>query len=56
MNIFETIGMAWVILTSALATIAIFYLAYIALRSAARRTETDDNPLKVVKEMFKLAR
>lgn len=33
MNIFEVIGMAWVILTSALATVAIFGFAYRGLRT-----------------------
>lgn len=32
MNIYETIGICWVILTSAIATVEVLYLAYIGLR------------------------
>lgn len=33
MNVFEAIGMLWVIFTSALATFAIGYLAFVGLRT-----------------------
>ena len=33
MNIFETIGMAWAIFTSALATIAVLWLAWTGAKS-----------------------
>lgn len=31
MTIFETVGLAWIILTSTLATVAIFYCAWVGL-------------------------
>jgi hypothetical protein len=60
MTIFETIGMAWVIFTSALATVAIIYFAFVGLKTRinineeSRESDTDV-PLEV-KEMFKIAR
>ena len=60
MNIFETIGLAWVIFTSTLASVAIIYLSFVGLkviisRSAREETESVDVPVEV-KEMFKIAR
>ncbi len=61
MSIFETIGMAWVIFTSALASVAILYLAFVGLKTVlSNRTEQSDAetvtvPVEV-KEMFKVAR
>lgn len=58
MSIFETIGMAWVIFTSALATVAIIYLAFIGLKVVLNKKDfqdTSDVPVEV-KEMFKIAR
>ena len=58
MSIFEALGMAWVIFSSALATVGILYLAYIGLRVTvveAREDEESDVPVEV-KEMFKIAR
>ena len=60
MNIFETIGLAWVIFTSSLASVAILYLSLIGLKAVLRKitkedTETVDVPVEV-KEMFKIAR
>ncbi len=59
MSIFETIGMAWVIFTSALASFAIIFLSYVGLKVVidkdARETETVNVPVEV-KEMFKMAR
>jgi len=59
MGIFETIGMAWVIFTSALATVAIIYLSFVGLKSFIKKTEKESERLNVpveVKEMFKIAR
>ena len=57
MSIFETIGLAWVIFTSTLATVEILYLSIIGLRSIVRKGEQKDIEVPVeVKEMFKLAR
>ena len=57
MSIFETIGLAWVIFTSTLATVEILYLSIIGLRSIVRKGEQKEIEVPVeVKEMFKLAR
>jgi hypothetical protein len=56
MSIYEGIGMTWVIFTSALASIAIIYLAFVGLRSImSRQPDTMDVPMEV-KEMFKIVR
>jgi len=56
MSIFETIGMAWVIFTSALATVGILYLAFVGLKViVAKDAKEIDVPMEV-KEMFKIAR
>ena len=58
MSIYEAIGMAWVIFTSAIATVEILYLAFIGLRTVLKRQEEardSDVPVEV-KEMFKIAR
>ena len=58
MSIYEAIGMAWVIFTSAIATIGILYLAFVGLKTVVRRQEdVQDSEVPVeVKEMFKIAR
>jgi hypothetical protein len=57
MSIYEAIGMAWVILTSALASVEILYLAYVGLKTMVNRPQTRDTEVPVeVKEMFKIAR
>jgi hypothetical protein len=57
MSIFETIGLAWVIFTSTLATVEIIYLSIVGMRSIMiKETQKDvDMPVEV-KEMFKIAR
>lgn len=58
MSIYEAVGMAWVIFTSALATVGVLYLAYIGLRATLDEAQEDkesDVPVEV-KEMFKIAR
>jgi len=55
MTIFETIGMAWVIFTSSLATVAIMYLSIIGLKTLKKEQKDVDVPVEV-KEMFKIAR
>ena len=57
MSIYEAIGMAWVIFTSAIATVGILYLAFIGLKTYVRRQEeVRDGEVPVeVKEMFKIA-
>ena len=67
MNVFEAIGMLWVIFTSALCTVAIGYLAMVGLRSIVnvnigwiKRMDSpadDASPVKhvEVKESFKVA-
>jgi hypothetical protein len=50
--------MAWVIFTSAIATVEIMYLAFVGLRTVLKKQEDvrdSDVPVEV-KEMFKIAR
>jgi hypothetical protein len=56
MTILETIGMAWIIFTSALSTIGIIYLSFIGLKSVMIREPRDPEMPVEVKEMFKIAR
>lgn len=60
MNIFETIGLAWVIFTSTLASIAILYLSVVGLKMYVKKDARPDtqgvNVPVEVKEMFKIAR
>jgi hypothetical protein len=56
MSIFETIGMAWVIFTSALSTVAILYLAVMGLKNTMFKEQQRDEVPVEVKEMFKIAR
>jgi hypothetical protein len=58
MSIYEAVGMAWIIFTSALATVAILYLAFIGLKvtlNKHRELKDSDVPVEV-KEMFKMVR
>jgi hypothetical protein len=55
MSIFETIGLTWIILTASLATVAIFYLAYVGLKFLLKKEKDSDVPAEV-KEMFKVIR
>ena len=58
MSIYEAVGMAWVIFTSAIATVEILYLAFVGLRTLLTKQEDvreSDVPVEV-KEMFKIAR
>ncbi len=58
MSIYEAIGMAWVIFTSAFATVAILYLAVVGLKSVMDKPQearVSEVPAEL-KEMFKLAR
>ena len=57
MSIYEAIGIAWVIFTSAIATVAIVYLAFVGLKAWLRkRVEADSEVPVEVKEMFKIRR
>jgi hypothetical protein len=57
MSIFEAVGMAWVVFTSALATVGILYLSFIGLRVTLDKVQVGKgNVIPVVKEMFKIAR
>jgi hypothetical protein len=58
MSIYEAIGMAWVIFTSAIASVEILYLAFVGLKTKlGYRDESRDHDVPVeVKEMFKIAR
>jgi hypothetical protein len=37
MSIFQTLGLIWIILTSSLATLGLFYLAYVGLRAMLKK-------------------
>jgi hypothetical protein len=57
-SIFETVGLAWVIFSSTIASIAILFLAYIGLKSLLLRADQDGSfklPVEV-KNLLKLAR
>jgi hypothetical protein len=56
MNVFETIGMIWVIFTSALSTVTIGYLTVIGLRTVLHVSELRKVTVKDVdiKEAFKI--
>lgn len=57
MSIYEAIGTAWVIFTSAIATVEILYLAFVGLKTVINKQEARDSDVPVeVKEMFKIAR
>jgi len=58
MSIFEAFGMAWVIFTSAIASVEIIYLAFIGLKTVLnkQRDGRDSEVPAEVKEMFKIAR
>jgi len=56
MSIYEAIGMAWVIFTSAIATVEILYLAFVGLKSVTRKHDLRDDVPAEVQEMFKIAR
>jgi hypothetical protein len=58
MSIYEAIGMAWVIFTSAIASVEILYLAFVGLKTILNRErEARDSDVPAeVKEMFKIAR
>ena len=58
MSMYEAVGMAWIIFTSALATVGVLYLAYIGLRVTLDEAQEDkeSNVPVEVKEMFKIAR
>ena len=57
MSIYEAVGMAWVIFTSAIATVEILYLAFVGLRTVLNKQQDRDSDVPAeVKEMFKIAR
>ena len=57
MSIYEAVGMAWVIFTSAIASVEILYLAFVGLRTVLNRQQESNSDVPVeVKEMFKIAR
>jgi hypothetical protein len=58
MSIYEAIGMAWVIFTSAIASVEILYLAFVGLKTILQRHQETREPEvpAEVKEMFKIAR
>jgi len=53
MNVFETLGLVWIVLTSSLATVGLFYLAYVGLKALLKKEA--ELPTEV-KEMFRSAK
>jgi hypothetical protein len=53
MSIFETLGLVWIVLTSSLATLGLFYLAYVGLKALLKKEV--ELPTEV-KEMFRIAK
>jgi len=53
MGIFETLGLVWIILTSALATLGLFYLAYVGLKVLLKK---ESDLAREVKEGFRIAK
>jgi hypothetical protein len=53
MNIFETLGLIWIVLTSSLATVSLFYLAYVGLKAMLKKEMELPNEIK---KMFRIAR
>ena len=53
MSIFETMGLVWIVLTSSLATVGLFYLAYVGLKALLKK---DLELPTEVKEMFRVAK
>jgi hypothetical protein len=57
MSIYEAIGTAWVIFTSAIASVEILYLAFVGLKTVVHKPDVRDSEVPLeVKEMFKIAR
>ena len=58
MNIYEAIGLAWVIFTSAIASVELIYLAHVGVKTLINKhQEARESEVPVeVKEMFKVAR
>jgi hypothetical protein len=56
MSVYEAVGMAWIIFTSAIATLEIVFLALVGLKTLLNKSWlTTDIPAEV-KEMFKISR
>jgi len=53
MSIFETMGLVWVVLTPSLATVGLFYLAYVGLKALLKK---EVELPREVKEMFRIAK
>ena len=54
MNIFEAVGLTWIILTSLLATVGILYFAYVGVKISIKMHQGDEIPAEV-RKMFKIA-
>lgn len=54
MSIFETVGMAYIIFTSSLASIAIAYLTYVGVRVVLRSAHNEEHTKPDTKETGKM--
>ena len=55
MSIYEAVGLAWVIFTSAMATVAILFLAFVGFRAIVKSQIREEIPGEI-KQMFKITR
>jgi len=56
MNIYEAVGMAWIIFTSAIATLEIVFLAFLGLKTLFNANTGDSHLPAEVKQIFKITR
>jgi hypothetical protein len=56
MSIYEAVGLAWVIFTSAMATVAILYLAFVGFRAIVKSQQIREEVPAEIKQMFKITR
>jgi hypothetical protein len=56
MSIYEAVGMAWIIFTSAIATLEIVFLAFVGLKTLVSKSLVATDIPAEVKEMFKISR
>jgi hypothetical protein len=56
-NVYEAVGLTWIILTSLLATVGILYFAYIGVKISIKMNQgAIDNEIPAeVRKMFKIA-
>ena len=56
MSIYEAVGMAWIIFTSAIATLEIVFLAFVGLKTLLNKCFVGTDLPAEVKDLFKITR